>query len=232
VRLTHEQIKRLIGPYAVKELPAQAVPGVRAHLDECEECRSEAEAVSILVARLNSTEAVEPPPGLTTRVVARLPRTRRIAPVRVVIVSLATSVLVAAGTAIWALNEVGDAEAVAERADDRVERYRIALVAMMGSDEGVSLKGSTNAAARVMDTTDGPVLVAVGLPTLPEGRTYQLWLGDTDSVVSAALFQASADVSIVEIPLPVDRFDRALVTEEPAGGSAQPTSDPIVISQT
>ncbi|GLC25117.1 anti-sigma factor [Roseisolibacter agri] len=75
------------------------------------------------------------------------------------------------------------------------------------------------------------VLTASALPQLPKGRTYQLWgipqggtprsLGTFDAGpvgVTRALFRTGADA-----PLAL-----AAITEEPTGGSPQPTSAPLL----
>ncbi|MDQ4145197.1 MAG: anti-sigma factor [Actinomycetota bacterium] len=224
MRLTHDEMKRLIGPYAVRELPPQAIPGIREHLGRCEECAREAEAVSILLAELNSSQPVEPPSGFSSRVIASA---RHRISVRTRALALGVALIVVlgavAGWASWRTSAL----------DGRIERYQQALGSVLGSEDGFALDGSDRKlAARVMVGPDGPQLVAVGLPRLPDDKTYQLWLTNDQKTVSAALFKATDEVSVIEIGRSIDGFDRALVTEEPLGGSPKPTGQPIVGSQT
>jgi anti-sigma-K factor RskA len=75
------------------------------------------------------------------------------------------------------------------------------------------------------------VVAAADLPPAPAGRTYQLWgLGD-GAPVSLGTFDTSADGrALVALPLDLAQsFDLSAITEEPAGGSAAPTTTPFLI---
>ncbi len=70
-----------------------------------------------------------------------------------------------------------------------------------------------------------------GLPPAPEGKAYQLWyFGADDSITSAGLL-ATADDGTGEQLLDGDANTATGVgvTLEPAGGSDQPTTDPLVV---
>ena len=70
-----------------------------------------------------------------------------------------------------------------------------------------------------------------GLPPAPEGKAYQLWYVGTDEVArSAGLLTAGSD-GRGELLLEGDANSAAAVgmTLEPAGGSRQPTTEPIVV---
>lgn len=76
------------------------------------------------------------------------------------------------------------------------------------------------------------VLVAFALPNAPSGRTYQLWaIAKGKSPVSLGTFNTTAAGEghlTVKIPEGLEIATGA-VTEEPAGGSSQPTSTPILV---
>ncbi len=75
-------------------------------------------------------------------------------------------------------------------------------------------------------------ITAFDLPPAPAGRTYQLWgIPDGANPVSLGLFQTLADGSArVSRPVPPGSdFALGAVTEEPAGGSPQPTSTPFLV---
>ena len=75
------------------------------------------------------------------------------------------------------------------------------------------------------------VMVADALPTIPDGKTYELWLqDDAGKFVSAGLFP-DPDGSSVTVPLDGDASTAkgAGLTVEPEGGSPQPTTDPLVL---
>lgn len=82
--------------------------------------------------------------------------------------------------------------------------------------------------------TNGWTFVAHDLPAPPAGRTYQLWLVTPASKVSAGTFapEPNGDALVrATYPLPADSLRAVAVTEEPAGGSTQPTG-PLVIAGT
>ena len=68
------------------------------------------------------------------------------------------------------------------------------------------------------------------LPALKPGRTYQLWIVTSKATVSAGTFQAVNGVGVMRATFAVtpDNLRAVAVTEEPAGGVAQPTGETIV----
>lgn len=90
-----------------------------------------------------------------------------------------------------------------------------------------------NARGRVLWTRAEPqaVLVLSGLPLLPVDQTYQAWVRAGERVHSLGVFQPQADghaMLIFDGALLAQPFDTVGVTIEPAGGSAAPSSPPIV----
>lgn len=76
------------------------------------------------------------------------------------------------------------------------------------------------------------VIAATGLPPLGEGRTYQLWgIPAEGDPVSLGTFDAGPDGdALLRQPLTVaGDFQLGAITEEPEGGSAQPTSTPFLV---
>ena len=97
----------------------------------------------------------------------------------------------------------------------------------------LSATGQPPSARLFWNTSSSLVLItAFDLPPAPEGRTYQLWgIPDGADPVSLGIFQTLADgTASVSRPVPPG-FDFALgaVTEEPAGGSPQPTTTPFLV---
>jgi len=77
------------------------------------------------------------------------------------------------------------------------------------------------------------VVAAFDLPPAASGRTYQLWgIATGQQPVSLGTFNTDAD-GRVAVALAVDptlQFQVSAVTEEPAGGSAQPTTTPFLVA--
>ena len=78
--------------------------------------------------------------------------------------------------------------------------------------------------------TDLLVVAAFNLPPAAPGRVYQLWgIQGDDPPVSLGVFDTATDsTATVTAPSAVP-FDLAALTEEPASGSQQPTSDPFLV---
>ncbi len=77
------------------------------------------------------------------------------------------------------------------------------------------------------------VVVASNLPQLPASQTYQFWLIG-DQPVSGGVFQVDERGEgslVVNTDQPLAEYQSAGVSREPAGGSAAPTSDQIVVLQ-
>lgn len=74
----------------------------------------------------------------------------------------------------------------------------------------------------------GVVLTASGLPQLPRGRIYQLWLLTSQGPLSVGLLQPeeSGHVTVIfDAPRDVTTFAEVAVTMEPDGGMPSPTGE-------
>lgn len=94
-----------------------------------------------------------------------------------------------------------------------------------------STKGSLRAEVAYSRQLGKAAIDVTGLPPAPAGKTYQLWYVGPDQVArSAGLLTADAD-GRGSMLLQGDANAAAAVgmTVEPAGGSAQPTTDPVVV---
>ena len=97
----------------------------------------------------------------------------------------------------------------------------------------------------VKDTATGPgiqffwnakqnraIMHAFRLRPAPAGRTYQLWFIVNGKPVSAKVFNSDPDghalVENIDVPPSPAGVSQVLLTEEPAGGSPQPTTTPFV----
>jgi anti-sigma-K factor RskA len=75
------------------------------------------------------------------------------------------------------------------------------------------------------------VLVADDLPSIPEGQTCQIWVIKGDVPESGGLFQPGGTETAVPITAPIKKGDTIAITVEPAGGSEQPTTDPVLSAE-
>ena len=75
------------------------------------------------------------------------------------------------------------------------------------------------------------MLVADGLAPAPAGQTYQIWFLDSSGAATSAGFVPAGDHSAVVLQGDPGAAAAVGVTLEPVGGSAQPTTTPVLAVQ-
>jgi anti-sigma-K factor RskA len=99
----------------------------------------------------------------------------------------------------------------------------------------IELKGSwaeQGATAEVASMQKNEIiLVARNMPSVPEGRTCQIWVISDDVPKPSGLFQPDGNGTATPITNSITKADVIAVTVEPAGGSEQPTSDPVLLAE-
>jgi anti-sigma-K factor RskA len=221
---SHEEIKALVGAYVLGAVPEDEQPTIRAHLLTCEECMAEADSYSSTTSDLAlAVEPVELPAGFEDRVMAVIADERTAsAPPRSAL--RARWFGWAFGVAVL-LVAIGFGAAYVQTQSD-LDRERRVVSALLRSDAGMELDG--DGVAAMIPTREGSVFVAEGLADPPDGHTYQLWLIEGTDPVSAGTFDVREGRVVIEMDQSLEGFDGAAVTVEPAGGSPEPTTDPVV----
>lgn len=94
-----------------------------------------------------------------------------------------------------------------------------------------SHKGDTTATLAYSRAMGRSAITVTGLPPAPDGKTYQLWYVGSDEVARSAGFLTTDKEGRAETVLQGDIDGAAAVgvTVEPAGGSAAPTTAPIMV---
>lgn len=238
-----EDVHTLVGAWALDAVDADERARVERHLDACVSCAQEAAELRETVARLADVTVAEPPARLRESVLAQVRRTRQEAPaarqgeapapgpvagsrrgphrsrrsprLRLALGAAALAVAAAfAGVfATWALMQqpAGEGEriaAVLEAAD--------AEVAYQEAEGGGRVTVITSAAL------DQGVVVVSDLAAPGPDRSYQVWLVDEAGQVSAGVMDAG-DASATMLVEGLGDTLLVGVTNEPAGGSAEPT---------
>ena len=108
-----------------------------------------------------------------------------------------------------------------------------ALAAILGAPHVTLLSQRTTkggVAVVVLDAAKRQLIVATsGLPALPSGQVYQLWLIGPVRIVSAGLLPAAkSGVTPPVLATGIVKGDKLGLTVEPAPGTAQPTTKPIL----
>jgi anti-sigma-K factor RskA len=135
-------------------------------------------------------------------------------------------VAVAAAVAAAVLG-IGGFLAEHERADD-LSADRTRFTSVMTADDATTTEGTVagGGTLRVIASPERNAAVVVGssLDPLDAGRTYQVWRMHDGKPTSVGLLGRHSGVLYVDGIKGADAF---AVSVEPAGGSDQPTTDPI-----
>ena len=123
-------------------------------------------------------------------------------------------------------------EQLAQQSQQEAEQYAELLAApdaqltTVEADDGVT-------ARLLYSTTRDPALITTDqLDPAPADRTYQLWVIDDGDPTPAGIFDTDPDGrAVVQVTGDLEAGVLIGVTEEPAGGSEQPTTDPILAIQ-
>lgn len=228
------ELHTLSGAFALDALTAEEAARFRTHLEECAACRDEVRELRAAAARMGEVEATAPPAALKARVLAAVDRTPQ-EPPKVVphdrgsadrwrrwaprLAAAAAAIVVAVGGAIGIGQMTGN-----EPTDNLSARV-------------VRVFDAQDVRKTEVDTSHGPVRVATsagrgemavdtsGLRPLDSGHVYQLWSIAAGSPVSVGVLDDPGAGASMEMPEP---GTQVAITVEPAGGSEQPTTQPIV----
>lgn len=251
--MTTEHVDELIDLYALGALEPGEQALVDEHLDECARCRmllDEAKQIVLLMAW--TPDQHDPPPDLQHKVMRRVQQLQRVEgripqswwqnfvqrwlhTPRWTLQAATALALIAAlvlGGRTWQLQrqvsalqaQAGELQPVAELLREPGTR----LVALNDPQDASRVLGYL-----LLRPSDREAfLTTAALAPLPSDRTYQLWLINGNTPESAGTFAPDAHgvarIS-VEAPRPLDQYQVVGISVEPAGGSDQPTTTPIVL---
>ncbi|GGZ63389.1 hypothetical protein GCM10010371_23730 [Streptomyces subrutilus] len=230
-----DHLHALSGAYAVDALEPGEREAFAHHLTRCTVCEQDVREFSATAARLGSAVALAPPPRMRAEVLARIETVRQLPPARRGMVALrrrAIPLALAAclagglaggvalgGTALWPRSE--------SRQPDRALQDLAAVITAPDARTvtGRSAEGAT--ASVVVSARQGrAVFLGSGLPAAPAGKTYQLWFADGAVMRPAGLLAGDGGTLMTGSPAGATAVG---LTLEPAGGSARPTSAPLML---
>lgn len=238
----------LAAAYAIDALDAEERAEFETRLATDAELRREVDAYREVAADLAAAApTAEAPAALRERILAEARKVRPLSPERRP-GSRGTAlpwVAAAAAAGVALVLGVRSGRIAEERADLRTRltatEARLAerdslLATFLGPDVRTAALSATDqppSARLFWNTRAGTVVIAAfDLPPAPAGRTYQLWgIAPDSDPVSLGTFQTASDgTAIVQRAAPTGAaFQLGAVTEEPAGGSPQPTSAPFLV---
>jgi anti-sigma-K factor RskA len=251
----NDDLHTLSGAYALHALPEFDERLFEEHMARCEACLVEVRGLRETAARLGLAAAEAPPPALRVRVMNRVAEVRQEppaalgyeAPGRVsrrrpsrrrpprgswrtrVAVGLAT-VSTAAAAALGYLT------VTANRELDQVRNQAQVVASVLAAPDARTVTrkvASGGSATIVRSRSKGRVVFAAsGLSGLPASKVYELWLMGPAGVRPAGLLRQSDDGVVAPVvALPLSSEERVGLTVEPAGGSPQPTTEPILLTK-
>lgn len=220
----------LSGAYAIDALSQEEADEFRTHLSACQVCRDEVRELREAAAKMGASEALVPPPALRARVLEAAsrqpqqpPRVRSLAERKRrwqprLLLAAAVAVVVAAvgvGVAVSQRPEQPPVSAAVSRVFNAPDAHQ----ATVGTANGGKLTVATSPKLNEMAVdTDA-------LPRLGKAQVYQIWAVHDGAMTSAAVLSNPDSGAAMEMPKP---GTQVAITIEPAGGSAQPTTKPIV----
>jgi anti-sigma-K factor RskA len=257
-RLRSDDLHSLAAPYALDALEPHERRRFEKHLKGCDRCAAEVRVLSEDAVRLAWSTTALAPPGLRDRVLtavrnipqdpapaheaplgraphlpphvwgAEPPPARTRAPrLRPLFAPLATATA-AAALVVAALFGIQAAQTQDRLDAERAQAREIAHVLAASDARAASDRDAKGQGIGVVaSASEGRAVVTLsGLGALPDGRVHQLWLM-RPSVQPRSLGLFHGDTPLVTSGLTKAATSLA-VTVEPAGGSAQPTSQPVV----
>ena len=230
--------------------PVRSSAEFERHLQHCPSCEAEVRGLRETAARLAMARALQPPPGMEQRVLAATYQTRQLPP-------LAGDRLRAAREhrrAQAARRFAGQAARLPRRAVAFAAAASVAAAVALGvtqvstQHQLASTRASGAAITRVVTAPDAriektrtsaggtvtvvasaqlreAVVSATGMAAPPSGRVYQVWVMSPSGARSAGLMSGASTV----LASAVRPGDRIGITVEPAGGTSQPTTTPVVV---
>ena len=249
MRFLRHDLHSLAGPYALDALEAGSERDrFTRHLSRCQSCAAEVKGfreVATAMAFAAAGPSTEPPPGLRDRVLAAAARTRQVPPdvargsharprrarSRVPWVPWLSGVVAAASIAAAVIFGLAQAHTQDELNQVRAQNQAISLLLSSPQVTLISKSTTKGGVATVVLAAARHQLVVVtsGLPALPSGKVYQLWLiGKTKTTSAGLLPPAQTGKTPPVLASGVVKGDTLGLTVEPAGGSAQPTTTPIL----
>ncbi len=221
-------------------------PGERAefeqHLETCASCRAEVQSFHEVTGLLaQSVAPATPPPTLRERVLRTARQVRPIAPRRRAFLPwlAAAAVLVAllGAYGYWRAESQKRAfQTALATAQAQFDSTKQVVAALLDSSVAITDLAATGKAPTMRlywnRARNIIVVTAFDLPPAPAGRTYQLWAIEKGRApVSVGTFNPPPNGrAVITLPMPAGlKPDLSAVTEEPAGGSPQPTQQPFLV---
>jgi anti-sigma-K factor RskA len=249
------EVHTLTGAYVCDALDEAERSAFEAHMAQCPECAAEVAELREVAALMGAAVAEGPPASLKAAVDAQIEVTRQAPPIvtrtdgteqvepaepaeqvveqrrsggrgwRAGWAVAAALALVAAGLGWRAIDQQHQIDSLG-RSSTQISQL---LAAPDAYSARVSVAGGGSALLVDSRSRNEAAIAFTGLAQAPAGKTYQLWLMTADgSARSAGLMQVSPSTPVIVQGLSGEA--QVGMTVELAGGSAQPTTAPIMVA--
>ena len=239
--MNHERFDELKEAYVLGALPEEERRELEEYLARHPERQAEVDELGAFAGLLALTpQEHEPPPALRRSIMsvveseARSSSARsepRFAGLREVFslqnLGLAAAAVLVIGLFSWNMLLQGELQDLQGRVANLQESPQSRMVALEGTGDAPQ---QGHAEVMILDD-DRAVLMAEDMPRAPEGRTYQIWVIEGDVPEPGGLFEPRGESVAAVVEKPLDEGDVIAVTIEPAGGSQQPTTDPLMTAK-
>jgi anti-sigma-K factor RskA len=245
VSVQRHELHLLTGSYALDALSDEERVEFEKHLDQCPSCAEEVRGLRETASRLAMATAVTPPAGMRPRVLAAAPLTRQVPPTdrsaprgggfrrkRLSRAGLTAGILALAAAVVFLLVMTLSTNSQLQQARQDNSAIAAVLAAPDARIESLpAAAGGTVTAVMSLHQAEA-VVTTSALPALPGTRVYQLWVMTSAGAAKSAGLLTVTSSSTTSAPLlaaGVLPGDRLGITVEPSGGTAQPTTTPIVV---
>jgi anti-sigma-K factor RskA len=246
--MVHEAYKEMIPARALSALDAAEERALDEHLENCDECRQELEEWQATAATLAVTaDPAEPSPIVRERILSEVRREnlaaeetpfrstsrniwRSFGSLGAMAAVVVFSVLIVGLIVLWRENNaIKDQLAKVEEFQQLVTTPGAKVTELKGVELGA---GATAKVA--YDTNGHAMLMASKLPSVPQGKAYQLWfiVGKNPPMPGKTFAPDNSGGGVLKDQMPREALDSAVfaITLEPATGSNAPTSPVYLVS--
>lgn len=229
------EIHELTAGYALDALDPAEREAFERHLEGCEQCREElASFWEVTSALAVAADGPAPTAGLRDRILAdvraeqqtvvSLDSRRRVPSAFAALTAVAAAVAI--GLGIYSISLSGQLD------DTKAALTAQESAAAVLADPTATTVALQSGSGRLVVADDGAaVLVVDDLAAAPAGMTYQAWVVEGQTPVSAGIFNTTDKQAIIPIPQRVPSGAIVAVTVENAGGATSPSLPPLAASE-
>lgn len=247
--LTHEEAAADLPAFVIGVLDPSEADAVSVHLENCALCQEELARLEQTLGLIGTTVApVEMPAGLRARILGQLDESdlpvagppielvaRRGIFSHLTAFGMAAAAVLLAGILVWSIVLVHDLRSTKGDLNTANERQSASTEILADVSHTIPLiaDGAPDAYGNLYigSESNEAVLVVDKLPPTPSDRTYQVWLVNGTTRISAGVFSVSDEgnaMVTIRAPKPLTSYQSLGITSEPGpNGSPAPTGERV-----